>query len=68
MLDFYIRWGIESDRLHHVTNSQRRYGKAQISPLRKEAVRFFWADTGPEGCAYHSARYSFVRKGSLTLP
>lgn len=32
MLDFYIRWGIAPERIHHITNSQRRYGKSQDSP------------------------------------
>jgi glycosyltransferase involved in cell wall biosynthesis len=32
MLDFYERWGLPGEKLHHITNGQRRYGLAQPSP------------------------------------
>jgi glycosyltransferase involved in cell wall biosynthesis len=32
MIDFYQRWGIAADKLHHITNGQRRYGQAQQAP------------------------------------
>ncbi len=32
MLDFYARWGLPAERLHHVCNGQRRYGRHQPPP------------------------------------
>jgi len=32
MLEFYETWGLPAERLHHVTNGQRRYGQHQPSP------------------------------------
>jgi len=32
MLDFYERWGIPAEKLHHITNGQRRYGHHQPAP------------------------------------
>jgi glycosyltransferase involved in cell wall biosynthesis len=42
MLDFYERWGLPPERLHHVINGQRRYGEKQPpSPARKSRFGFF---------------------------
>lgn len=42
MLDFYTRWGIPSERIYHVTNSQRIYGEKQAaSPGLKKRFGFF---------------------------
>src|SRR6202011_3687945 len=31
MLDFYVRWGLPEEKLHHITNGQHRYGHTQPS-------------------------------------
>ncbi len=32
MIEHYVRWGIPREKIHHVTNGQRRYGEPQPSP------------------------------------
>jgi glycosyltransferase involved in cell wall biosynthesis len=42
MLDVYERWGLPAERLHHITNGQRRYGeKLPPPPGRKNRFGFF---------------------------
>lgn len=42
MIEHYVRWGIPSERIHHVTNGQRRYGTpALASPGQKNRFGFF---------------------------
>ena len=50
MLDFFKDWGIPSERIFHVTNSQRRYGEKQSSPPGlKKRFGFFGKIYDPKG-------------------
>ena len=42
MIEHYVRWGIPRERIHHVTNGQRRYGTpSPTSPDPKNRFGFF---------------------------
>jgi glycosyltransferase involved in cell wall biosynthesis len=41
MLDFYATWGLTLERLHHVSNGQRRYGTAQPPSAQQNRFGFF---------------------------
>ena len=43
MLDLYERWGLPAEKLHHVTNGQRRYGHIQPAPDGPKTVSVFLA-------------------------
>lgn len=42
MLEFYENWGLPAEKLHHISNGQRRYGQIQpVPPGRKNRFGFF---------------------------
>jgi glycosyltransferase involved in cell wall biosynthesis len=42
MLEFYENWGLPGEKLHHITNGQRRYGQIQqVPPGPKNRFGFF---------------------------